>query len=120
MRKWFASDCSECGRPDGWWEDVAEGPITLQQYEDNLAMSNLNSIVAAMWKPQITDQFNSTPITYGYGKINISRQVMEMAFCEPCANQQHNLCPNPASCYCAHKVKETDEEQPRKDATASE
>ena len=44
-----------------------------------------------------------------------------MAFCEPCANQQHNLCPNPDSCFCAHKVKEsTDEqEQPRKDDQTS-
>ena len=65
----------------------------------------------------------STPIKYGYGRVVVSKQALEriMAFCEPCANQQHDKCPNYGFCFCAHKeTVVTNEEQSGEDATASE
>ena len=74
MRKWFASDCSECGRPNGWWEDVAEGPITLEAYEDAKELEKINTLLVALWKPPASSE-SSIPIKYGYGKINISNNA---------------------------------------------
>lgn len=58
MRRWVSGYCSECGREDGYWEDVAEGPITLEQHERQERFNT--AFIQAGWAGVIRQQLEDS------------------------------------------------------------
>lgn len=86
MRKWFSSTCSECGRDNGYWQDVVEGPITLEQHKQR---EQWNNTMQTIYRPVIERMLSD------YDKIinrhsNSRRAVNKMATtitCDKCGDE---------------------------------
>lgn len=85
MRKWFPGYCSECGREDGYWEDIAEGPITLEQHEER---EKSRAFWSALYGPLIKQQLQESvvfnkisdpgfPVKISSAQITVSKQLLE-------------------------------------------